>query len=80
MDLLRIVWLDHCSFQYSKWRDFDDIRNLSPTINTSVGFLLKETPVYLTIVATIHMEGKAGTGEMTILKKAITSRKKLGKL
>ena len=79
MKLAYIEWWDHCSFMEYKWRSLDEISDLAPTLVKSVGWILKETKEYITIVSTLDEGESIACAEMCILKGQIKKKKVLDK-
>ncbi len=69
-----IEWYDHSSYTDCMWRSVKEIEHLSPRKVLSVGFVIKETPKYLTMVSHIIEDDEGMHGEMCILKSTIFAR------
>lgn len=75
-----IEWEDHCAFSYRDWRSVERISQMTPTVITSAGWLVKETRDHLILVAHFDRtaaDGGSGAGDQLILKKVIKRRWKL---
>lgn len=75
LPLVEITWSDHSSFD-AGWNTLEAIQALEPVTVRSVGFVAKDEPNYVVLVAHLTSAGSA-TGEMCILKSDIVSRKDL---
>tara|TARA_Y100000310_G_scaffold319188_1_gene374161 strand:- start:7643 stop:7876 length:234 start_codon:yes stop_codon:yes gene_type:complete len=71
-----IKWWDHSSYEYSMWRHREKVKELTPLVVTSVGFIVKEKKKYLVIVPCIS-DGNMMQDGHCIIKGCIKSRKKL---
>jgi len=80
--LLKIEYLDHVSLEHGE-DGIEKIRKAEPLICTAYGELLKETPVFVTILHGYDNKGKGFTHKdlrasgVLILKSCITERKEL---
>ena len=70
--LLIIEWIDSCSIGNSQWNGFEDAEELTPEYCTSVGWVLKETDLYITIVP--HSTELSIKGEVCIPKYCIINQ------
>ena len=76
-DIELITWVDSygCS---TEWTPIDDIKNDKPLTCKSVGYVVSESPIYITIVPHLtdynDVSGEQGCGDMTIPKVAILAR------
>ncbi len=74
-----IDWLDHCSTPNNLWTPVTGYNN-RPQGCRSVGWVVKEDAIALTIVSSGPLSKKDDPdycGDLTILKAAITRRKKI---
>jgi len=76
MRVVKIVWLDHCSFG-DEWLEIENFKDksYSPTTVTSYGVIIKEEEKYL--ILTGHHSKDMCHSAMCILKKCIVSREEL---
>jgi hypothetical protein len=72
-----IEWLDHSSYDRTGWRDLDRLLELTPYKVQSVGWVVKDAKDHLIIAGHRSVDQTSYTGEMCILKKDITKRKKI---
>jgi len=73
---VKIKWWDHCSYHLHQWRRLEEYHELTPMLMTSIGYVVKETKKYITVVS--HMsDAESGCGDMTIIKAAIKSIKEI---
>jgi hypothetical protein len=70
-----IEWVDSTSPGASVWMDNHAVRELTPQICYSVGFVVKETRAHITVAGSWSENQASGT--MCIPKKAIQRRAKL---
>jgi len=79
MKLVKIVWLDHCSYSTAQWRELDRISTLEPVKVNSLGYVVKETKDMIIIASHVYHDDDdhGGQGEMCIIKKCIVSRVEL---
>jgi hypothetical protein len=72
--LEKIEWLDHLTYESNAaWHSLEDIEALEPVTCYTVGWVMKETRKYITVVSTLSTDGGA-KGEFTIIKGAVVKR------
>lgn len=69
-----VKWEDHHSI--NGWQDISSI-NEEPLINTSIGFLVKETSDHLILAQSLVGDGEQCGDIISILKKTITYKKEV---
>lgn len=69
-----IQWADHCSYSRAGWKDFDDLKELTPAVMHSVGWVVQEDNKKLVIMTHTSRENGNGTGEMCIIKSTVQRR------
>ena len=74
LDIVIVKWEDHHST--NGWQDISDISE-EPLINTSVGFLVKETPNHIILAQSLVGDGEQCGDIISILKKTITYKKEV---
>ena len=72
-----IRWADHCALSDSGWKSPEDVNAMEPTTIVSVGFVAKEAPDHIVLIATVTDSGHSMTGEICIVKSAIVKRWRL---
>ncbi len=70
-----IVWLDHCSIEGSGWHPISDALAMEPEPIYTVGWVIKETDVFLVVVNQAGENTDHISGDVLILKSCITLRK-----
>ena len=77
-DLILITWVDAATDGHG-WRPIEKIRSLVPPTVLSVGWIVKETDDYVTIISS-YMDNDNVDGDTLIPKGMITSRQRLALL
>jgi len=72
--ILKVVWQDHHSI--AGWHDVADLKT-EVLLNTSVGFLMAEDKLHITLAQTIVSDGEQCGDLINILTKNIVERKEL---
>lgn len=58
-EIVEVVWVDAIANAITEWMDLEDLEEVQPCETLSVGYLLKDHPEWITIVALLN-EGSAG--------------------
>lgn len=74
ISLEAIEWLDHSSYSENHWKNGEEAEQLTPLKVTTVGWVIKETKKYVTLINTIIPKTKKYKDEMCIVKGAIKKR------
>lgn len=73
-----VEWVDHCASGDNSWQSIDELRQMTPLLVWSSGWLIEETKLYLVLASSIGQNG-AACGDILILKNCIMKRKSLGR-
>ena len=57
--IVEILWVDAIANAITEWMDLEDLENTQPCETLSVGYLLKDHPEWITIIALLN-DGSAG--------------------
>lgn len=83
MKMAWVEWLDHCGSGTTGWKDISEIEGLRPIVMTSVGWVINETPKFITLAASVHGEASRekymtrGCGDVCIMKCAVIKRRNI---
>lgn len=69
--LVRVDWVDSCSFSRQQWRSIDESKGLEPSKIQSVGFVLSEDKEHIVLTGSLDEEDHAN-GCHTIPRGCIT--------
>ena len=79
MKLVEVEWLDYCSMAGSTWNSMEDVKRLAIIHMESVGYVISDTKDELVLASHISKDLENCSGDMCIMKKAITKMKVLRK-
>jgi hypothetical protein len=70
-----VEWVDHASLAGNHWQTIETVATLTPEHVTSIGWVLKEEKEFIVLMP--HHTREMGFGDVAILKRAITKRKRI---
>ncbi len=74
-----VSWYDHCTYSESSWRDMEEVRELKPLLVNTLGYLISEDELSITLLSSLQDDQDKGLGEFVILKGTIKERFELKK-
>jgi len=74
--MLHVTWRDSCSLGGRVWQRGKEAEDMKPSVVQSVGFLVAETPISLTLAPHVTDDGDVA-GDMCIPKGCIIKRRRL---
>jgi len=78
MKLVKITWWDHSSYSTQCWRSRAEVEELKPLKVHTVGYVVKETKRYITLVNTWVADDEELRGELCIIKSCIKRIRRVG--
>ena len=76
--IVYVKWLDHTSDVSMEWLNIAETASLEPAIIETVGFMLEDNVMYVTLG--MSLETDSVSGRYTILKSDIVEMNELGEL
>jgi hypothetical protein len=76
--LVLVRWEDACSYDDGGWISWEKVQASDLAFIQSIGYVAKETPKFITLVASVCEEDGTAGGDVTIPKANIVELKELG--